>query len=1050
MGAGSIEVPCQRIGAARGTEGHSCRTAVCHRLGVQVIIIHIRCSHCRGHIGETAAGAHRAEVVGRRAVDARSVARACGHVGAARAREGVGRILGREPVDCSVGSGIQRHHTRAAAVVARGAKGRNCLVGHRHRGGLAFAAVHLVGGRVGGAAAGNADIIIRHDGAVALPCQRVCAVGGGQRGTAAASIDRGGQCGCGNLIADGHIHRGSRALAAVGLGRHVVSGILAHRHVNRGARVRRSDEGCVGIPGVGHIAVRVVHRQGGLAGSAERHRGSSRSGRGRRHRDRHLFALALGGGVVGGHIIGARGIGHIVCHWRRCARRARAPAQSITVLARSGLQGHVARALAVGRLARSRNARHRIHRHGHRGRVLTAIGMRTGHRVGRGIRSRRHRDGGACLVGAPYIGVGTTGRQSRGGARTVCAVGGRGRHVRQVFQCGHSRGHLGETAAGAHRAEVVGRRAVDARSVARACGHVGAARAREGVGRILGREPVDCSVGSGIQRHHTRAAAVVARGAKGRNCLVGHRHRGGLAFAAVHLVGGRVGGAAAGNADIIIRHDGAVALPCQRVCAVGGGQRGTAAASIDRGGQCGCGNLIADGHIHRGSRALAAVGLGRHVVSGILAHRHVNRGARVRRSDEGCVGIPGVGHIAVRVVHRQGGLAGSAERHRGSSRSGRGRRHRDRHLFALALGGGVVGGHIIGARGIGHIVCHWRRCARRARAPAQSITVLARSGLQGHVARALAVGRLARSRNARHRIHRHGHRGRVLTAIGMRTGHRVGRRIGSRGHRDGGVRPAVAPAVGIGTTGRQGRGGARTDCIVSGRGSGRHVGKCVHRGRHGHTRRLTACRIAHRSVVGSGIVGIKGIGSARSRFTQSGLRCVPDNCALGRRGTHHHLAGTAEGIRRDNRSSRGGRLRHRHRIGAGTAVIGTRYRIGAAGRNGDSGIGAEIVGPLVSSVHQVRGGRQCRRSALADGSRCDRRVVDAYIHIWGRVDRQMVGGCSSTTMDIGTRNGVVAGIGHGRLDSRVSAEVVGPHIGGGAGGRQGDGIGATGGGGTVG
>ena len=62
----------------------------------------------------------------------------------------------------------------------------------------------------------------------------------------------------------------------------------------------------------------------------------------------------------------------------------------------------------------------------------------------------------------------------------------------------------------------------------------------------------------------------------------------------------------------------------------------------------------------------------------------------------------------------------------------------------------------------------------------------------------------------------------------------------------------------------------------------------------------------------------------------------------------------------------------------------------------------------------------------------------------------MVGGRSGTAVAVGTRNGVVAGIGHGRLDSWVSAEVVGPHIGGGTGGRQGDGIGATGSGGTVG
>ena len=954
LGAGSIEVPCQRIGAARGTEGHSCRTAVCHRLGAQVIIIHIHRGHCRGHLGETAAGAHGTEVVGRRAVDARGVARARSHVGAARAREGVGRILGREPVDVARGGGRQGHHARAAAFVARGADCRHRLVGHRHRGGLAFAAVHLAGGRVGGTAAGNADIIIRHDSAVALPCQRVGAVGSRQRGTAAASIDRGGQCGCGNLIADGHIHRGGRALAAVGLGRHVVSGILAHRHVNRGARVHRGGEGCIGIPGVCHIAVRVVHRQGGLAGSAERHRGSSRSGRGRRHRDRHLFALALVGGVVGGHIIGANSVRRIVCALRGIARGARAPAQSITVLAHRGLQGHIAAALAVGRLARSRNARHRIHRHGHRGRVLTAIGMRTGHRVGRGIRSRRHRDGGACLVGAPYIGVGTTGRQSRGGARTDCAVGGRGRHVRQVFQCGHSRGHLGETAAGADCAEVVGRRAVDARSVARARGHVGAARAREGVGRILSREPVDCSVGSGIQRHHTRATAVVTRGADGRHCLVGHRHRGGLAFAAVHLVGGRVGGTAAGNADIIIRHDSAVALPCQRVGAVGSRQRGTAAASIDRGGQCGCGNLIADGHIHRGGRALAAVGLGRHVVSGILAHRHVNRGARVHRGGEGCIGIPGVCHIAVRVVHRQGGLAGSAERHRGSSRSGRGRRHRDRHLFALALVGGVVGGHIIGANSVRRIVCALRGIARGARAPAQSITVLARRGLQGHVGRALAVGRLARSRNARHRIHRHSHRGRVFTAIGSGTCHVVGRGIGSRGHRDGGACLVGAPHIAAGTIGRQGRGGARTDCIVSGRGSGRHVGKRVHRGRHRHTRRLTTCIRVYLHIIGCIVINIWSCKArARTRLALGCLRGIPVDSPLIGGDSQSHRAGTTAGSRSHRRSIRKARLSHRHSSRGGTTILGACYRVDAAGRNEDSGIGAEVVGPLENRVLPV-------------------------------------------------------------------------------------------------
>ena len=406
------------------------------------------------------------------------------------------------------------------------------------------------------------------------------AVGGRQYRTAAASVYRSGQCGCGNLLADGHIHRGGRALAAVGLGRHVVGGILAHRHVNRGARVHRGGEGCIGIPGVCHIAVRVVHRQGGLAGSAERHRRSCRSGRSRCHRDRHLFALALGGGVVGRHIVAANSIGSVACALRGIARRARAPAQGRAILARRGRQGHVAAALADSLAGHRRNTRHRIHRHGHRGRVCTVVGIRTRNRVGRGIGSRGHRDGGARLVVAPCVGAGAIGRQGRASARTDCCRSSRGRHVRQVFHRGHCRGHVGETTAGAHGAEVVGRRIADARGVARARGHVGAARAREGVGRILGREPVDGSVGSGIQRHLARAAAVVARGAEGRNSLVGHRHRGGLAFAAVHLVGGRVGSTAAGNADVQIRHDGAVALPHQRVGAVGGRQHGTAAAGV--------------------------------------------------------------------------------------------------------------------------------------------------------------------------------------------------------------------------------------------------------------------------------------------------------------------------------------------------------------------------------------------------------------------------------------------------------------------------------------
>ena len=336
--------------------------------------------------------------------------------------------------------------------------------------------------------------------------------------------------------------------------------------------------------------------------------------------------------------------------------------------------------------------------------------------------------------------------------------------------------------------------------------------------------------------------------------------------------------------------------------------------------------------------------------------------------------------------------------------------------------------------------------ARRARAPAQGRAVGTRRGRQGHVAAALADSLAGHRRNTRHRIHRHGHRGRVCTVVGIRTRNRVGRGIGSRGHRDGGARLVVAPCVGAGAIGRQGRASARTDCIVS--GCGRHVRQRIDGHSNRHTGRLTTCSGTHRSVVGRAGRRSSHIALASAHLAGGSVVGIPIDGALIGRGTHRHLAGAATrdrsvGQRGDSRCSR---LRHRHRIGSGAAVFGTRHRVGSAGRNGDSGVGAEVIGPLVGRVHQRRGGSQGGGSALTDGSRCDRRVVDAYIHIWGRVDRQMVGGRSGTTVVVGARHRIVTGCGRG--DRRVASHIVGPHVVGGTGGRQGDGIGATSGGGT--
>ncbi len=366
-------------------------------------------------------------------------------------------------------------------------------------------------------------------------------------------------------------------------------------------------------------------------------------------------------------------------------------------------------------------------------------------------------------------------------------------------------------------------------------------------------------------------------------------------------------------------------------------------------------------------------------------------------------------------------------------------------MLALALGSGVIGRYIVAANSIGSIACALGGVARRGRAPTQSITVFSRRGRQGHVARALADSLAGHRRNARNRVHRHGHRGRVRTVVGIRTRNRVGRGIGSRDHRDGGACLIGAPFIAVGTIGRQGRGGARTDCCRSSRG--RHVRKRVHRGRHGHTGRLTACIRVYLHIVGCIVIDTWSCKARASTSLALGrLSSIPVDSPLIGRGSQGHRAGTTAGSRSHRRSIRNARLSHRHCSRGETAIFGTRHGVGATGRDLHRGIRTEVIGPLVSCIHQAGGGRQCRRSALTDGSCSDRCVVDADTHDRGRVDRQMVGGRSGTTVVVGARHRIVTGCGRG--DRRVASHIVGPRVGGGAGGGQRDGIGATGSGGT--
>ena len=232
-----VAVPRQRVVAARRRQRHRGGTAAVKIRGRELVSVVVHRRHGIGHRGETAVPAQRAHVVSLRDGHIRAVGRARGRIGAVGVDESVGRVLAVEPVGRARRSGRQGYLARTATRVARRAQRRVGLVGHRHIGRLALAAVHHIGGGVG---AGTGDVVEGElrDGLVVgvLPRQGVGVVGGGKGRAAAAGVDRGGDVRGVDRLTDGHRHSLGRAGADAVRCCHIVGGVGCHVHIHRCAR----------------------------------------------------------------------------------------------------------------------------------------------------------------------------------------------------------------------------------------------------------------------------------------------------------------------------------------------------------------------------------------------------------------------------------------------------------------------------------------------------------------------------------------------------------------------------------------------------------------------------------------------------------------------------------------------------------------------------------------------------------------------------------------------------------------------------------------------
>ena len=251
-----VAVPRQRVVAARGRQRHRRRSAVLDIHGREMVVVVVHRRHSALHRGEAAVLAQRAHVVGLRAGHSRAVGRARGRIGTVGIGEGVGRALAVEPVGRARRSGRQFHRASPATGVARGAQRRVGLVGHRHIGRLALAAVHHIGGGVGAGTAHVGQVVLPLlEGMVVggLPRQGIVVVGGGKGRAAAAGVDRGGDVRGVDRLADGHRHSLGRAGADAVRSRHIVGGVGRHVHIHGCARAHQAAQVGVSVPRVGIV-----------------------------------------------------------------------------------------------------------------------------------------------------------------------------------------------------------------------------------------------------------------------------------------------------------------------------------------------------------------------------------------------------------------------------------------------------------------------------------------------------------------------------------------------------------------------------------------------------------------------------------------------------------------------------------------------------------------------------------------------------------------------------------------------------------------------------
>ena len=672
--------------------------------------------------------------------------------------------------------------------------------------------------------------------------------GSGKGGIARTAQGRTRQNGSGGQGLHRHLHhRGSTATIRIGIV--VDSTILRGRLDSRRCiGVAFGKIGVVGVVPTDDTVGRGRSRQGITTLQADNLRiGHRRGGRNLVDGHHHLLQCTAASVLGGSHHIEGGSLGNFLS---RAAQNlgtigVAVPSQRAAGSGRGG-QVHRVRT-AIGRRSHRRSGRHLIDRGHHRslGTLTTRFRVVSSHLEILGSGYRRGivavRGGEEDVIVVVPLVLDIRGRSGDEGHTTLSATADAAdvRGGRQRVDHHHHRDSLAFAAVGADGGDIVGRGCsyTDTVCILGTCRHIGIiplgiAATVAGSSRKVQLDIVSNKTLRGRSRS----------GGQARNFLHIHRHCGrartAVGGSACHRVGRRVGrNHLDGGARLVVAPAISISAGGRQCCGVTRADGGRSSRGRHRGNGFHRGR-----HIHLVAHAARGGIVGGHLEGSITVHRR--RVAARRR----CIKADVI--VVVPYIFRSAGSGGGTQRHLATATAGgrrhrrigrrRGRRHRNAHRGTRTARGGVIARHAVGRR---------TRHARQREVVARALLLgtlgvvplqgRARDGrsAQRHLAAAGIHARGVHRRNARQRVHRHLHRGRVRTAGGGLARHRVGGALFRR-HLHRGARHVAAPAVAVGARGAQRHRVARADGRRGGCGRHCRFGRHQHR----HPLALAVCR----------------------------------------------------------------------------------------------------------------------------------------------------------------------------------------------------------------